>query len=316
MVGTGKAAEHGHPDPRRRGAGERARASTRSCSTRPARSRAASRGHRRRRRRRAGRADELLRLAAAAERGSEHPLGEAIVERAPKLGLDAAGRRASSSSLPGAGSARDGRWARGPARQRGAAGRGSGDRRRSRRNPRSCGPTPGDADVRGGRRRGRRAHRRRRHGQAESAEAIAQLEALGLDVWMLTGDTAATAAAIAAQVGIDHVLAEVLPGEKAAQIAALQAQGKVVAMVGDGDQRRPGAGPGRPRHRDRHRHRRGDGGLRHHPGRRRPARRGHRDRALAAHDREIKQNLFWAFAYNVVLIPVAMGALYPFSGSC
>jgi Cu+-exporting ATPase len=68
----------------------------------------------------------------------------------------------------------------------------------------------------------------------DSADAVAQLKALGLEVWMLTGDNAATAQAVAADVAIDHVLAEVLPHQKAEQVRALQAAGHVVAMVGDG----------------------------------------------------------------------------------
>src|SRR5204862_1997707 len=67
-----------------------------------------------------------------------------------------------------------------------------------------------------------------------SRNAVAQLEALGLDVWMLTGDNRATADAIAHEAGIEHVLAEVLPEQKADKVRGLQAEGKIVAMVGDG----------------------------------------------------------------------------------
>src|SRR5262249_10546311 len=68
----------------------------------------------------------------------------------------------------------------------------------------------------------------------DSREAVEELEALGLDVWMLTGDSRATAEAIAHEVGIEHVLAEVLPEQKSDKIRELQSQRHVVAMVGDG----------------------------------------------------------------------------------
>jgi Cu+-exporting ATPase len=145
-----------------------------------------------------------------------------------------------------------------------------------------------------------------------SAEAVASLKALGLRPVLLTGDNETTARAVAAEVGIDEVIAEVLPGEKADVVRRLQAEGRVVAMVGDGVNDAPALAQA-------------DLGLSIGTG---------TDVAIEASDltlvsgdlraaadairlsratlRTIRQNLAWAFAYNVAAIPLAaIGLLNP-----
>jgi P-type Cu+ transporter len=143
---------------------------------------------------------------------------------------------------------------------------------------------------------------------------VAELRRQGLDVVMLTGDDRATAEAIARAAGIDRVLAGVRPDGKAAAVRSLQAEGRRVAMAGDGINDAPALAAA-------------DVGIAMGTG---------TDVAIEsapvtllsgdlrglvtaiglsrATMRNIRQNLFWAFAYNAVLIPVAMGALYPIAG--
>ncbi|MDQ3223040.1 MAG: HAD-IC family P-type ATPase, partial [Gemmatimonadota bacterium] len=147
-----------------------------------------------------------------------------------------------------------------------------------------------------------------------SREAIARLERLGLDIVLLTGDNRRTAEAVGQAVGVERVIAGVLPGQKLEEVRRIQAQGKAVAVVGDGLNDAPALAQA-------------DIGIAMGTG---------VDVAVEAADivlmrsdllgvvdaialsrrtmRVIRQNLFWAFFYNVIGIPIAAGALYPALG--
>ena len=253
---------------------------------------------------------DLLFLAASAERGSEHPLGEAIVMEAQARGLRLESVTA-FEAIPGRGISAQ---VNGRAVKFGnlALMEDSGV------------PVNGLAEQASAlAAQGKTPMFLATDGQAvgliavadtvkpEAFEGLARLRRMGLEVVMLTGDNVWTAHAIAGQLGVELVEAEVLPQDKAAVIKRLQAEGRVVAMVGDGINDAPALVQA-------------DVGL---------AMGSGTDVAMESADitlvrsdvngvataldlsrqtiRTIKQNLFWAFFYNVMLIPVAAGVLYP-----
>jgi Cu+-exporting ATPase len=254
--------------------------------------------------------EELLRLVASAERSSEHPLGEAIVRGAKIRGLPLAEVDAFEAVSGGGIRARiEGRRVLvGSWRFLSESGISEDGFLPKAEELAREGKTPifvavdGEpaglvavADV----------------VRDESREAIERLHSLGLEVAMLTGDNRRTAEAIARKLGVDRVLAEVRPEDKAAEVKRLQAEGKKVGMVGDGINDAPALAQA-------------DVGIAIGTG---------TDVAMEAADltlisgdvrgvgraielskatvRNIEQNLFWAFAYNAALIPVAAGILYP-----
>lgn len=256
---------------------------------------------------------EVLRLAASAEKGSEHPLGEAIVRAASQRELVLT-TPDSFAAVPGHGIEAfvDGRRVvLGTLKLIADRGVATGAAESLLEQLSEQGKTAMVVAVDG-----------ELAGviavadtlKEDSVEAIARLHRLGLEVVMLTGDNHRTAQTIARKVGIDRVLAEVLPDEKVTQIRLLQAEGKTVAMVGDGINDAPALAQA-------------DVGLAMGTG---------TDVAMESGDitlvkgsltgvataidlskatmRNIHQNLVGAFAYNTLGIPIAAGVLYPAFG--
>jgi Cu+-exporting ATPase len=255
--------------------------------------------------------DGLLKLAASAEKGSEHPLGQAIVRTAQERGIvlpipdefQAAGGRGVQARVDGE------RVAVGqPAWIEGELGISLRALQERIQRLQSQGKTVMVA-ARGTSPAGLIAVSDML--KPDSAEAIGRLHALGLKIVMLTGDTLETARAVAARVAVDRIFAGVRPDEKARKVKELQAGGERVGMVGDGINDAPALAQA-------------DVGLAIGTG---------TDVAIESAGviltsgslngiaraiglsratlRTITQNLGWAFGYNLVLVPIAAGALYP-----
>ncbi|RIH85553.1 Copper-transporting P-type ATPase [Meiothermus luteus] len=255
----------------------------------------------------------VLRLVASLEQQSEHPVAQAIVRAAKQRGLELA-EPTGFEALPGFGV---GGWVEGHRVEVGAErymarlGLEPGPLAPLARRLAEAGKTSLYAAVDG---RLAAVLAVADPLKEEAPEAIALLHRQGFRVAMITGDDARTAQAIARQLGIDEVRAEVLPEGKAGAVRRLQEEGHKVAFVGDGINDAPALAQA-------------DVGLAIGTG---------TDVAIETADvilisgdlrgvpnaialsratlRNIRLNLFWAFAYNVVLIPVAAGALYPFTG--
>jgi P-type Cu+ transporter len=255
--------------------------------------------------------NDLLRLAASAERGSEHPLGEAIVAGSGHLGL-AEPERFDAPTGRGVVATVEGRsvlvGSTSLMRDHGVFEDGlSPELERLSGEGKTPVLVAVDGEVAG-------VVAVADTIREEAREAIDGLEKMGLEVAMITGDNEISARSVARELGIDRVLAEVMPEGKSGEIEKLQNEGEVVAMVGDGINDAPALAQA-------------DVGIAIGTG---------TDVAMEASDltlisgdvrgvgraimlsratmRNIRQNLFWAFAYNVVLIPVAAGVLYPFFG--
>lgn len=255
--------------------------------------------------------DELLKLAASAEKGSEHPLGEAIVNSAKEKGLQLQDGK-NFTAIPGHGIQVE-------IDQQSVL---IGNKKLMMKNNIEMSHALYKMEKLEG--EGKTAMLMALNGtlagiiavadtvKETSAEAIKRMKELGIEVIMITGDNQLTAEAIAKQVGVDRVLAEVLPEDKSAEVEKLKQEGKVVAMVGDGINDAPALAAA-------------DVGIAIGTG---------TDVAIEAADitlmrgdlmgivdtlrlskatmRKIRQNLFWAFAYNIILIPVAaFGFLNP-----
>ena len=253
---------------------------------------------------------ELLRLAASAEIGSEHPLGEAVIRRAREEALSLEAPK-NFQALPGQGIQAEINGSRvllGNQEFMEIHGLHMDGLDAKAEELSAQGKTVMFVAAEG--------HLRGMIGVAdtlkpEAAATVSQLKQLGLEVIMLTGDSHRTAQAVAKKLAVDRVMAEVLPQGKTSLIKALQEEGKVVAMVGDGINDSPALSQA-------------DVGIAMGTG---------TDVAMESADvvlmrgdlgglvgvfilsrstiRVIKQNLFWAFFYNAALIPVAAGMLYP-----
>ena len=254
--------------------------------------------------------EQILQFAAVAEKNSEHPLGQAIVELANTRGLKVDDPE-DFNAIPG----------QGVEVKYNEATVLLGNRKLMEANNIDINSL--EAKMETFEQQGKTAMLISVDGKAagliavadtlkeHSAQAVSALKKMGLKVIMLTGDNKRTANAIAVQVGVDSVLAEVLPNEKANEIKRLQAEGKVVAMVGDGINDAPAlaqanigiaVGTGTDVAVET-----GDIVL---------VKNDLRDVVIAiqlsrATMRKIRQNLFWAFFYNIILIPLAAGLFYP-----
>ncbi len=255
----------------------------------------------------------LLILAASAEKGSEHPLGEAIVNGAKERNLELR-KTESFNAIPGLGievSIEGQQLLLGNKKLMDERQISLGNLAKSSDELASQGKTPmyisKDGKIAG-------IIAVADTVKKNSLKAIEKLHRMGIEVAMITGDNKRTAEAIAKQVGIDRVLSEVLPEDKANEVKKLQAEGKKVAMVGDGINDAPALAQA-------------DIGIAIGSG---------TDVAMESADivlmrsdlmdvptavelsketiKNIRENLFWAFAYNILGIPVAMGLLYIFGG--